>query len=259
VKERVQTLALVYWLERDRHYLDRLWKEVESAAGFKDWNPSHFLDTAEMTYAFGIAYDWFHSSWSDPQRRTLRQAIVDLGLKPGLQVYQSARGWHTNVNNWNQVCNGGLSIGALAIADEEPELAEKILEHALRSVPLAMNHYAPDGAGTEGATYWDYGARYNILMLASLQTALGKDFGLARNDIFSKSGAYQIYLSGANRLAFDFADCGLRRLSTPMHFWMARQYRLPEYSWFRLSEIDRPEEHGSFLDFLWYDGSGRNL
>ena len=85
VKERVQALALVYRLEGDRRYRDRAWKELEAAAQFKDWNPKHFLDTAEMTYAFALAYDWLFADWTASQRQTLRQAIVKLGLKPKVQ------------------------------------------------------------------------------------------------------------------------------------------------------------------------------
>ncbi|MEK7753259.1 MAG: heparinase II/III family protein, partial [Acidobacteriota bacterium] len=169
--------------------------------------------------------------------------------------YASANGWHKRDNNWNQVCNGGLGIGALAIADEEPELARAILQNARQSLPLAMRHYAPDGAGTEGATYWDYGARFNILFLASLETALGTDFELSKIDGFAQSGLYQIYMGGADRMSFDFADCGLRRLSTPMHFWMGRRFRRPEYNWFRSSELARPKQDGGFLDLLWFDAS----
>lgn len=259
VKERVQVLALVSLLENDRRFRDRAWKELEAAARFRDWNPKHFLDTAEMTYAFALAYDWLFDGWTAEQRRTLRQAIVTLGLKPGMQVYSSASGWHKRDNNWNQVCNGGLGIGALAIADEEPELARAILANARQSLPLAMRHYAPDGAGTEGGTYWDYGARFNILFLASLETALGTDFELSKIDGFAQSGLYQLYMSGANRMAFDFADCGLRRLATPMHFWMGRKFRRPEYSWFRWSELAPQEQEGVFLDLLWFDDSGRGF
>ena len=255
VKERVQALALVYRLEGGQRYRDRAWKELETAAQFKDWNPKHFLDTAEMTYAFALAYDWLFADWTASQRQTLRQAIVTLGLKPGMAVYASANGWHKRDNNWNQVCNGGLGIGALAIADEEPELARAIIENARQSLPRAMGHYAPDGAGTEGATYWDYGARFNILFLASLETALGTDFELSKIEGFAQSGLYQIYMGGADRMSFDFADCGLRRLSTPMHFWMGRRFRRPEYNWFRSSELARPKQDGGFLDLLWFDAN----
>ena len=259
VKERVQALALVSLLEGDRRFRDRAWMELEAAARFKDWNPKHFLDTAEMTYAFALAYDWLFAEWTAAQRRTLRQAIVTLGLKPGLEVYAADSGWHKRDNNWNQVCNGGLGIGALAVADEEPELARAILENARRSLPLAMRYYAPDGAGTEGATYWDYGARFNILFLSSLESALGTDFELSKIEGFAQSGLYQIYMAGAGRMAFDFADCGLRRLSTPMHFWMGRRFGRPEYSWFRWSELARAEQGGGFLDLLWFDAGGRDF
>ncbi|MFB3825828.1 MAG: heparinase II/III family protein [Bryobacteraceae bacterium] len=257
VKERVHTLALVYLVENDDRCVERIWRELEAAAQFRDWNPSHFLDTAEMTYAFGIAYDWLFDRWSEGRRKTLREAILRLGLDPGLEVYGSASGWHKRDNNWNQVCNGGLAAGALAIADEAPETAAKILAAGIHSLPLAMRHYGPDGAGTEGATYWDYGTRFNVKMIAALETALGSDFGLAALPGFAESGLYQIYLAGAGGLALDFEDCGLSRLSSPMHFWMARRFRKPEYSWFRLAELEGPQSRAGILDLLWFDDSGK--
>jgi hypothetical protein len=259
VKERVQTLALVYRLEGDSRFLERAWREIEAASRFKDWNPSHFLDTAEMTYAFAVAYDWLYEHWNDAQRKTMRQAIVRLGLGPGMDVYRSSADWPTKDNNWNQVCNGGLSMGALAIANEEPGLAASVLERSVESIPLPMKSYAPDGAGVEGATYWEYGSRFNILFLATLEAALAKDFGLAATPGFGESGLFEICMAGANRMSFDFADCGLRRLSTPQHFWMARRFNRPEYSWFRYSELVDPARDGGVLDLLWYDPRGKDF
>ena len=66
VLQRVYTLALAFRIEGDTKYLDRAWEELDAAAHFKDWNPSHFLDTAEMTHAFAIGYDWLLRS--DPVR-----------------------------------------------------------------------------------------------------------------------------------------------------------------------------------------------
>ena len=259
VVDRVRTLALVSRLEGDPRYAKRAWQELEAAATFPDWNPAHFLDTAEMTHAFALGYDWLYDRWTEEQRRVLRDAIVTKGLDEGLKVYDSQKGWARNENNWNQVCNGGLISGALAIADAEPQLAARIVSEAVRSVPRAMEHYAPDGAGTEGVTYWDYGSRYNIVLISSLQTALGTDFGLLKVGAFGQSGYYQIYLCGANRVAFDFADCGRSRVSEAQHFWLARQYDVPAYSGFRLSALENATEPGGILDLLWYDDRGRGM
>ncbi|MDP6037485.1 MAG: heparinase II/III family protein [Candidatus Latescibacteria bacterium] len=262
VKERVRALMFIHMLEGGDAYVDRVWAEIDVACQFQDWNPSHFLDTAEMTYAVAMAYDWLFDQWSDDQRKVMRDAIVKKGLTPGMRTYRGEPGmntWHKNHRNWNQVCNGGLSIGALAIADEEPELAKKILHEGIKSVPLPMVHYAPDGAGTEGATYWDFGSRYNILYLSSLETALGTDFGLSEIPGFKESGQYQMYISGPSRLPYDFGDCGMRRLGTAMHFWMGKRFAMPEYSWFRYSELMRPDGFANVLDFLWFDESGRDF
>jgi len=254
VKERVRTLSLIYLLDGGQPYVDRVWAEIETAAAFKDWNPSHFLDTAEMTYAFATAYDWLYDQWTDEQRLITREAIIEKGLKPGLEIYRKDDWWVRGHNNWNQVCNGGLGMGALAIAEDIPELASEILHSGLKSIPLPMTFYAPDGAGVEGVTYWSYGARYNILYLASLKTSLGTDFGLSDLPGFKESGAYHIYISGAQRMSFNFADCGLTRVSTPMHFWMGTEYNHPHYSWFRYDTLRR-YGRGSVLDLLWFDNS----
>jgi hypothetical protein len=261
VKERVRALMFVHLMGGGDQYVDRTWAEIESVCRFKDWNPSHFLDTAEMTYAVAMALDWLNPLWSDAQKQTMQAAIIEKGLLPGLDVYTGKTNvrWHQNKNNWNQVCNGGLGIGALVIADQDPELARSILEHALASIPLPMHHFAPDGAGVEGVTYWDYGARYNILFLSSLETALGTDFGLSNIPGFKESGQYQMYVSGIARQSYNFADCGDRRMGTPMHFWMGRKFDMPQYSWFRYSELTGGHQSANVLDFLWFDDQGKDF
>lgn len=174
VLDHSYTLALMYRLHHDPRYADRLWRELQAVAEFPDWNPRHFLDTAEMTHAVAIAYDWLYDRWTDSQRAVLREAIVRHGLQPGLDVYRHGKWWARSTHNWNQVCNGGLTVGALAIGDEEPQLAEEILAAAIASVPLAMRSYAPDGAWGEGPGYWGYATSYNVVMLRKLTVHLAK-------------------------------------------------------------------------------------
>src|SRR6185369_15727008 len=112
---RIYTLALLYRLEGNQQYAERAWQELRAAADFKDWNPRHFLDTAEMTHAFAVGYDWLYEVWTPEQRASLRNAIVDKGLEPALRCYRGTASYPefpTMRHNWNQVCNGGIGMGA---------------------------------------------------------------------------------------------------------------------------------------------------
>ena len=93
VVDRVYTLGLLYRLTAEKPYAERAWKELEAAAAFPDWNPKHFLDTAEMTHAFAIGYDWLFDFLSAEQRDVLRRAIVEKGFAPGLKIYRAHSSW----------------------------------------------------------------------------------------------------------------------------------------------------------------------
>ena len=51
-----------------------------SAARFEDWNPTHFLDVAEMTFALAIGYDWLHAQLEDAARNEIAAAIIQKGV-----------------------------------------------------------------------------------------------------------------------------------------------------------------------------------
>lgn len=251
VLDRVQTLALLYRLDGDPRYIERAWRELDAAAHFPDWNPRHFLDTAEMTLAFAIGYDWLFDVWTAEQRSGLRQALVEKGLKPAQTSYRGAStyGWWVKArHNWNQVCNGGIGMGALALADEEPALAGEILEAALQSLPLPMAEFAPDGAWNEGPGYWNYATAYNVIFLAGLESALGTDFGLSGMPAFADTGLFPIYLTGPLDRTFNYADGGDGTIRAPQMFWLARKFDRPAYA-----RYQKPIALPGALDLLWHD------
>jgi hypothetical protein len=250
---RVYTLALLYRLDGDRRYLERAWRELEAAANFPDWNPRHFLDTAEMAHAFAIGYDWLFSDWTDEQRRILREAMVTKGLQPALGVYREKRWWSTARHNWNQVCNGGIGMAALALLDELPDLCGEILNHALQSLQIPMREFAPDGAWGEGPGYWNYATSYNCVFLAALETAIGTDLGLSQMDGFAETGLFPIYITGPTGRTFNFADGGDGTLRAPQMFWLARKFNRPVYAWYARSTAS-PHP----LDLLWFDKQGND-
>ncbi len=248
VVDRIYTLGLMYLLEGEPRFATRAWQELEAAAAFPDWNPRHFLDTAEMTHAFAIGYDWLHPAWTTDQRARLQRAMVEKGFTPALEVHRRGSGWPRVRHNWNQVCNGGIGIGALALADVEPALAGELLQRGLESIQLPMREYGPDGAWAEGPGYWRYATQYNVLFLAALRTALGTDFGLSEIPGFRDAGLFPIYLTGPLGRTFNYADGGDSTIRSPEMFWLASRFGIPAYAAYE-SKVASP----SPLDLVWFD------
>jgi len=255
--DRVYTLALLYRLDGRKPFLDRAVDELRAAADFKDWNPSYFLDTAEMTHAFAIGYDWLFPALTPEQRAWIRAAIVDRGLTPALAAYQSQAPWVAAHNNWNEICNGGIAMGALAVAEDEPAKSRTLLESALDSVTHAFAAYAPDGGWAEGSGYWHYGTSYAVGLLAALESALGTDFGLSTARGFDHTGRFRIYFSGPSGRSFNFADAHDHTEPAPEMFWMARRFGEPVYSWHEQHLLQAglaPEA----LDLVWFQPEARS-
>ncbi len=231
VEGRVFALAGVYRITGDKRYADRAVQEMLAAASFPDWYPTHFLDTGEMTATLGLGYDWLYPILTPADRATIKNAIATKGIDPWLERIKSGDAIHHEHNNWNQVCNGGESIGALAIAEDEPVRAAAILDHAHSAITDIMKLFAPDGGFEEGPTYWLYATAYNLMYIDALSTALGTDFGVSNAPGFSSTGDYHIQSDGPTYLLSNFGDAGSGGASlTAQMFWFARRFHKPFYA-----------------------------
>ena len=250
--QRISYLAFAYRMTGEQPYLERARKEMLAAAAFVDWNPSHFLDVAEMTNALAIGYDWLYSSLDPETRDIIRDAIITKGLEPSLK----GGSWIRGTNNWNQVCHGGIVIGALAVMESKPDLAAKLVARAVENVPLAMHEYEPDGVYPEGPSYWKYGTTYNILMIAALESALGTDFGLAAASGFRKTPEFYLQATGPTGLFFNYSDCSERGGVATAMYWFAQHLNNPGLLWREQQELalftaSKSEKNGDrLLPFL---------
>ena len=232
--KRLLTLSMAYYLSGDRKYARRAEKEMLAVAGFTDWNPSHFLDVAEMTFAMAVGYDWLFDQLDKNNRATIRTAIVRKGVS--LPFTSRYKGWVRAHNNWGQVCHGGLTAGALAVLEDEPDLAAKTVHNALHNVRYAMDAYAPNGGYPEGPGYWTYGTSYNVLLIAVLESALGSDFGLTKAPGFDVTGQFPALACGPSGQYFNYSDGGASRGADPILFWFARRFKRPDWL---LGEFER--------------------
>lgn len=225
--KRTVTLAMAYHLTGNAKYARRCEKEMLAVSQFTDWNPTHFLDVAEMTFALAIGYDWLYDQLDPTSRATIRDAIIQKGVVLPLRTRH--RGWVKAENNWGQVCHGGLTAGALAVLDHAPDLAASTVHNALHNVTRSMAAYAPHGGYPEGPGYWAYGTSYNVLLIGVLESALGTDFGLTRAPGFRETGQFPALATGPSGLFFNYADGGATRRPQPALYWLASRFRRPDW------------------------------
>lgn len=196
--------------------------ELDAACALKDWNPSHFLDTAEMATAVATGYDWLHPTLDPTQRKTYERAIIEKALKPAMAVYDKGGWWTRPSNNWAQVCGAGIALAAAAVAGNDEGLSETLFKKGLALVEQCGKFYQPDGMYPEGPAYWQYGTSYHTALLGAcgpLGVPVGESPGLR------PAGLAMLHLTSPNGLTWNFAD-GISRADTPTspQCWLARHF-----------------------------------
>jgi hypothetical protein len=116
-----------------------------------------------------------------------------------------------------------------------------------------MASSAPEGGWEEGPGYWSYATRYNVFMIAALQSALGTDSGLSRMPGFADAGMFRIHSVGPSGRTFNFADAHDRVSTTFEMLWLGRAFDRPVYAAF---ERESAETHPNIFHLLWFDSRG---
>jgi len=221
VLKRIFYLSYAYRITGDTRYSLRAEKEMLAASAFSDWNPSHFLDVGEMVMALGIGYDWLYNTLQSSTKKIVREAIVQKGFIPSKDKKFA---WFLEADhNWNQVCNGGLLFGALAIYEDEKEFSTEIIERSLETITKPLLTYGPDGNYAEGYGYWGYGTSFQVLYLAALESAFGTDNNLSQIPGFLESARFMEFMTGPTKLPFNFSDAERESLANVIMYWFAKK------------------------------------
>jgi hypothetical protein len=250
--DRIATLSLMYRLDGRDPWLRRAVMEMNAVAGFRDWNPARFLDTAIVATAFALGYDWLYAALAPEERAVIRDALIVKAIDQAMPIYQRKTWWATEHFNWNIVCNSAMTMAALSVAEESSEKAGDILRAALESIPRGIATWGADGAWPEGSYYGEQAMRYTALFLASLDTALSTDFGLGQFHGVDRAGRFRAYTAGPTHRLFNFGDGPEETAPAPEMFWMARRYNMPAYAWFEQKLLERSRNPDA-LDLAWFE------
>lgn len=234
--KRIFYLSYAYRMTKEEKYAYRATQEMLSVSRFPDWNPSHFLDVGEMVLALSIGYDWLYEYLESETRSIVRDAIVEKGLDaaaPDEWFYRAA-------SNWNSVCNAGLLYGALAVFEDVPDKAKKIIERCLLTNPKALSAYGPDGGYPEGFHYWGYGTSFQVLLIAALESALGTDAGLSEYPGFLESARFMEFMTAPSGEYFNFSDAVNGVRCNMMMFWFAKKMGDLSLLWLENQYLENP-------------------
>tara|TARA_R100000027_G_scaffold62209_1_gene54164 strand:+ start:19927 stop:21768 length:1842 start_codon:yes stop_codon:yes gene_type:complete len=247
--QRASTLSIAHRLTGNPVYRDCLIENTMTVCRFEDWNPEHFLDTAEMASGVALAYDWLYDEWSDSQKKMILASLRDKALKPSLEPERWFRRVH---HNWNQVCNAGMTLAAIAIMDEEPELSARIIHLAIQSLPLAIEQYEPNGCYPEGPVYWGYGTDYNFLFCAALDSAYGTDFGILLQSSLGKSPMVIQHLIGPSGKNFNYSDNRTQPHPCTGSLWAATKMEGSGIDAFEEQKIENLIKAGVPMNNRWF-------
>lgn len=199
--------AYAYRSSGERKYLDYAESVINAVCAFPDWNPSHYLDVAEMGLAVAIGYDWLYADLRPETRSNAESAMYRFSVRTCIDGEGTS--YLKGHSNWNQVCNAGTAAVAIALYKLYPEESEFIIRRAIESNYNGIKEmYAPDGIYPEGYGYWQYGTDFQIVMNLLLEKAFGTDCGLSDVPGFDRTGRFYMFGQGNTGRKFDFSDTG---------------------------------------------------
>lgn len=210
VAVRLISCSYAYRLTGQKQYRDKVFQDLNDVCALPDWHPEGFLDLAEIAASVSIAYDWLYDVMPKKMRNMVVTALKEKALEQSRSKVKRVTWWYNRKGNWNQVCNAGLVCAASVVYEFYPELAQEVIDDAIRTNRIAVETiYGPDGAYPEGPIYWSYGTQFQILMLTVLEGVFGTDYGISSAPGFLRSGEFVISVRGPKKMQFNYADNGL--------------------------------------------------
>ena len=272
---RVLFLSYAYRMTGREEFAACAEKNMLNSAEFVDWNPAHFLDVSEMGVALSIGYDWLYDYLSPQSKETILQAIRDKALIPGITGGAGDQGynlrWLELANNWNQVCNGGLTVAAIATYTENQELSEKIINRSREKILIPMEwEYAPMGCFPEGFGYWAFGTQFNILFVDALEKFFGPECVQKFKEMpgFVQSGNYSQQLITPSLRTFGYSDNSTRIYLEPAVMWFNTVKEDPAMYYMQKRLFYKFQESASYVKtiknrlipfmLIWGAGTGEN-
>jgi len=256
--DRVLTLGMAYLLTDDKRYALRCFSEIEPICKLDDWNMQYsFLDTSELCGIVAIGYDWCYDALTEDQRKLAEDAMYNQTLVNIQKSYYEGADkcyWGISIGNWNPVCNGSSTLGAIAMFEKYPELLSDFLSNGMHAMTLSMILFYPDGAWIEGPIYGNYAMQWLCKAIESYENAFGTDLGFLNTPGLTDLGWYDLAVTGSVAI-YGYGDCYTGFENYKYMMWCASRAKDSALLMTRLEEMEKMGYEGGTLELIYYDPS----
>lgn len=249
-RERVMSLSFVYNIEKlagnpNAHlYMEKAYSDMIAMGEWQDWSAfSAYLVTGELMFGYACAYDWLYYDLTAQQKAAIYEVVQEQALTGLVYNYEGVKtstNFTTNSINWNPVCNAGAIGAAFAFGDEQPLIAEYILEKAPEYITNCLEPYAPQGGYPEGAMYWGLGTNFLTIAMHLLDNGFTEEYDIynrypnweyAKAEGIAETGDYHIYYNGTDG-RFNYGDASRETVSYAAIYYLSDRFDKPEYAWY---------------------------
>ncbi len=262
ILERTVILGFMWRVTGNEAYARRCIKELKNACEFPDWCESHYLDTAEMTFAVSLGANWLYDCLEPEDTELFARSVMEKAFDTSKGKLLSQNWWKWSKTNWNSVCYGGLGVGAMVFYDYCEDFAKEFLAEAYKKMHYNFETFTPDGVFAEGSGYWEYCTTYLTYFMSTSANRMGTDFGLSETDGFMQLGTFPLYITGSVSV-FHYGDNKRVSVGAPSLYWFSRRTGDPATAYYQaMSTVESELANGKgklelckecAVGALWYD------
>ncbi|MDL2229249.1 heparinase II/III-family protein [Treponema sp. OttesenSCG-928-L16] len=237
-RKRLVVYGLLSWLDRRADYISALEDSIWAICDEYSWSlPAHMYGMSlvpdqgdvteagilkERTYRNEINLDLFACETGfalaeccamledrlSPlvlirARQEVRRRIIQSYLSHG-----GLQKWELMDNNWCAVCAGSIASAAMYLVEDELLLGG-ILMKLMPAFERFVNSFSPDGACTEGLSYWTYGFGFYVSFADLLKIRSAGRIDMLSDPRCEKIARFQqaCYFPGGATLSFSDGSC----------------------------------------------------
>ncbi len=262
ILDRVVTLSFMWRVSGDEKYAERSKAEILNACAFEDWHPSHFLDTAELSFAVSLGVNWLYDYLDSDTVKDIAASVKEKAFDVSEGKILSQNWWKWSKTNWNSVCYSGLAVASMVFYEYYPEVSADFLSEAYKKSAYNFETFTPDGVYVEGSGYWEYCTSYLTYFMSTSENFFGTDYGLSDIDGFYKLGMFPLYVTGAVSV-FNYGDNKKVSVGAPSLYWFSEKLNEPALAQYQAqATVESELENGKgslelsrecAVGCLWYD------